>query len=130
MLWKYTCIIDTLQPRNYSRQFMASFQQIMTSVQVVGFPMERLIWKYNATSGRVVYMLRAVCTRAQIQGLRESRLAIRVVEDQGLVSCEKVRRGHRVQCSMKVFLQRWKRTEPRPIVVSILPGHSPDVEAV
>ena len=36
---------DTLQRIDFSRQFMTSFQQIMTSVQVVGFPIERL--KYS-----------------------------------------------------------------------------------
>ena len=51
--------------------------------------MKTVYHKYIKTSAREGYAP-PVCKRAQVRGLKESRLTIRGNEDQGIVSCEEV----------------------------------------
>ena len=72
--------------------------------------------KYIKTSAREGYAP-PVWKRAQVQGLKESRLIIRGDKDRGLVSSEEL---VRVQCVSKDMYKAVKGPITRPIVLSMV----------
>ena len=81
------------------------------------------------TSARVGYAP-PVRKRAQVQGLKESRITIREDEDRGLVSFEEVKSRHIVPNALLVIVQCVKKDiymavegpSTRPIVLSMING--------